>query len=203
MRTELGAIATMLQAVHREPTPLQKRLDQLGGRLAVAALAIVAVMFVMGLVRGEALKVMFLTAVSMAVAAVPEGLPAVVTIALALGAQRMLRRHALIRKLAAVETLGSVTVICSDKTGTLTENRMRAAILDVAGRRVEVADHCRQYSSHRRRRSGRISIDLLLCLETRQTERKFQRRVPRLEHHAHALMMSRLQSSGRLRLNTA
>ena len=127
MRTQLGAIATMLQAVHREPTPLQRRLDQLGGRLAVAALAIVAVMFVMGLVRGEALKVMFLTAVSMAVAAVPEGLPAVVTIALALGAQRMLRRHALIRKLAAVETLGSVTVICSDKTGTLTENRMRAA----------------------------------------------------------------------------
>ncbi len=140
MRTELGAIATMLQAVHREPTPLQRRLDQLGGRLAIAALAIVAVMFVMGLARGEAFKVMFLTAVSMAVAAVPEGLPAVVTIALALGAQRMLRRHALIRKLAAVETLGSVTVICSDKTGTLTENRMRAAILDVAGRRVELAD---------------------------------------------------------------
>ncbi|MGE3841332.1 MAG: cation-translocating P-type ATPase [Vicinamibacterales bacterium] len=140
MRTELGAIATMLQAVHREPTPLQRRLDQLGGRLAITALAIVAVMFVMGLARGEALKVMFLTAVSMAVAAVPEGLPAVVTIALALGAQRMLRRHALIRKLAAVETLGSVTVICSDKTGTLTENRMRAAILDVAGRRVELAD---------------------------------------------------------------
>ena len=140
MRTELGAIATMLQAVHREPTPLQRRLDQLGGRLAVAALAIVALMFVLGLVRGEGLKVMFLTAVSMAVAAVPEGLPAVVTIALALGAQRMLRRHALIRKLAAVETLGSVTVICSDKTGTLTENRMRVAILDVAGRRVELAD---------------------------------------------------------------
>ncbi len=140
MRTELGAIATMLQAVHREPTPLQRRLDHLGTRLAVAALAIVAVMFAIGIARGEGFKVMFLTAVSMAVAAVPEGLPAVVTIALALGAQRMLRRHALIRKLAAVETLGSVTVICSDKTGTLTENRMRAAILEVAGRRVELAD---------------------------------------------------------------
>ncbi|MEQ1869320.1 MAG: cation-translocating P-type ATPase [Vicinamibacterales bacterium] len=140
MRTQLGAIATMLQAVPREPTPLQKRLDQLGGRLAIAALAIVAVVFLMGLTRGEGLRVMFLTAVSMAVAAVPEGLPAVVTIALALGAQRMLRRHALIRKLAAVETLGSVTVICSDKTGTLTENRMRAAILEVADRRVELAD---------------------------------------------------------------
>jgi len=140
MRTQLGAIAAMLQAVHREPTPLQRRLDHLGARLALAVLAIVAVMFVLGLVRGEGLKVMFLTAVSMAVAAVPEGLPAVVTIALALGAQRMLRRRALIRKLAAVETLGSVTVICSDKTGTLTENLMRVAILDVADRRVELAD---------------------------------------------------------------
>ncbi len=139
MQTELGRVATMLQSVHREPTPLQRRLDQLGGRLALAALAIVAVMFGLGIARGEGLTVMFLTAISMAVAAVPEGLPAVVTIALALGAQRMLRRHALIRKLAAVETLGSVTVICSDKTGTLTENRMQVAILDVAERRVEIA----------------------------------------------------------------
>ena len=138
MRTQLGAIATMLQAVRHEPTPLQRRLDHLGRRLALAALAIVAVMFVLGLARGEELRVMFLTAVSMAVAAVPEGLPAVVTIALALGGQRMLRQRALIRKLAAVETLGSVTVICSDKTGTLTENRMQAAILDVAARRVDL-----------------------------------------------------------------
>jgi len=138
MRTELGAIATMLQAVRREPTPLQRRLDQLGRRLAVAALTIVAVIFALGLARGEDMRLMFLTAVSMAVAAVPEGLPAVVTIALALGSQRMLGRHALVRKLAAVETLGSVGVICSDKTGTLTENRMRVAVLEVAGRRVEL-----------------------------------------------------------------
>jgi len=140
MRTELGAIATMLQTVQRVQTPLQRRLDQLGRRLVLVAIALVALIFVLGLVRGENLKVMLLTAVSMAVAAVPEGLPAVVTIALALGAQRMLRRRALIRKLAAVETLGSVTVVCSDKTGTLTENRMRATTLDVAGRREELVN---------------------------------------------------------------
>src|SRR6185503_19678132 len=140
---ELGAIAAMLQTMEPEPTPLQRRLDQLGRTLAIIALAIVGVIFAIGLLRGEELHLMFLTAVSMAVAAVPEGLPAVVTIALALGAQRMLRRRALIRKLAAVETLGSVTVICSDKTGTLTENLMRAATLEVADRRVALTDGAR------------------------------------------------------------
>ena len=118
MRTELGRIATLIQTVNREPTPLQRRLDQLGKGLAAVALFLVAVIFVLGLLRGEELKLLFLTAVSIAVAAVPEGLPAVVTIALTLGAQRMLKRRVLIRKLPAVETLGSVTVICSDKTGT-------------------------------------------------------------------------------------
>jgi Ca2+-transporting ATPase len=140
MQTEIGAIATMIQAVGQEATPLQRRLDQLGRVLAAAALAIVAVIFIVGLLRGEELKLMFLTAVSMAVAAVPEGLPAVVTIALALGAQRMLKRQVLIRKLSAVETLGAVTVICADKTGTLTQNRMTVTMLDMAGQRVELAD---------------------------------------------------------------
>jgi Ca2+-transporting ATPase len=140
MRTELGAIAAMLQTMEQEPTPLQRRLDQLGRTLAIIALAIVGVIFAIGLLRGEELHLMFLTAVSMAVAAVPEGLPAVVTIALALGAQRMLRRRALIRKLAAVETLGSVTVICSDKTGTLTENRMTVTAFDIVGKRIRMVD---------------------------------------------------------------
>jgi Ca2+-transporting ATPase len=139
MQTELGRIAHLLQTVEQEPTPLQRRLDQLGKMLAAAALVIVAVIFLFGLWRGEELKLMVLTAVSLAVAAVPEGLPAVVTIALALGSQHMLRKRALIRKLPAVETLGSVTVICSDKTGTLTQNQMSARVLHVDGARVDLS----------------------------------------------------------------
>ena len=129
---QLGHIADLIQTVDSEPTPLQKRMDRLGKALAAVAGVIVAIVFVLGLLRGEDPARCSSPAISLAVAAVPEGLPAVVTIALALGAQRMLRRQALIRKLPAVETLGSVTVICSDKTGTLTENRMTVTILDVA-----------------------------------------------------------------------
>ncbi len=137
MQTELGGIAELLQGVRDEDTPLQRRLNQLGRWLAAAALVLVAIVFVVGLVRGEDLRLMFLTAVSLAVAAVPEGLPAVVTITLSLGAQRMLKRRALIRSLPAVETLGSVTTICSDKTGTLTANEMTVAVMQVAGRRLD------------------------------------------------------------------
>ncbi len=138
MQTELGRIAEMIQLVQREPTPLQKRLEQLAKGLALAALVVVAVVFGLGMLRGEPFRLMFMVAISMAVAAVPEGLPAVVTIALTLGARRMLARKALVRRLNAVETLGSVTVICSDKTGTLTENRMTVTALDVAGHRVDL-----------------------------------------------------------------
>ncbi|MCB0030035.1 MAG: HAD-IC family P-type ATPase, partial [Anaerolineales bacterium] len=139
MATELGKIAGLIQDVEGEMTPLQQNLDRVGKQLAGFGVLVALLVLLIGLLRGEALLDMFLTAVSVAVAVVPEGLPAVVTVTLALGAQRMLRRRALVRKLPAVETLGSVTVICSDKTGTLTENRMTVTVIDVAGHYLELA----------------------------------------------------------------
>jgi Ca2+-transporting ATPase len=130
MHTQLGLIATMLQAVQEEPTPLQKKLDQLGKTLGIAALIVCGLVFAVGVVESigtidiDLIVGLFMIAVSLAVAAVPEGLPAVVTVSLALGMQEMIKRHALIRRLSSVETLGSATVICSDKTGTLTQNEM-------------------------------------------------------------------------------
>jgi len=126
MQTELGRIAALLQSVETEPTPLQQRMSQLGNVLVAGALVLVAVVVAVGTLRlgFGAFEELLEVALSMAVAVVPEGLPAVITVTLALGTQRMVRRHALIRKLPAVETLGSVTTICSDKTGTLTQNKM-------------------------------------------------------------------------------
>jgi len=141
MNTELGSIATLMQSTGYEPTPLQRRLNQLGKALALVALVLVIIVALMGVARGQELLTTFEAAIALAVAAVPEGLPAVVTIALALGARRMLTRKALIRKLPAVETLGSVTVICSDKTGTLTENRMTVTVVDVAENRVDLTQN--------------------------------------------------------------
>ncbi len=133
MDTEMGKIAGMIEEIEDEQTPLQKRLEHLGKFIAIACLGICAVVTVTGILRGEALFTMLLSGISLAVAAVPEGLPAIVTISLALGVQRMLRRNALVRKLPTVETLGCATVICSDKTGTLTENKMTV-------RRIYTAD---------------------------------------------------------------
>ena len=150
MNTQLGMIADMLQAVEEEGTPLQKKLDQLGKTLGIAALAICGVVFLLGAYRSgvftegftpevqQAILDSFMIAVSLAIAAVPEGLAAVVTISLALGMREMVKRHALIRRLASVETLGSATVICSDKTGTLTQNVMTVTRLWVDGKVAEV-----------------------------------------------------------------
>ncbi len=134
LKTELGNIAAMLLQVEEGTTPLQRRLNTLGRTLAIGAGIVVAIVFVVGIaIRQIPVQDMFLTAISLAVAAVPEGLPALITIGLSLGAGRMVRRHALIRRLPAVETLGSVTIICSDKTGTLTRNEMTATLLALPG----------------------------------------------------------------------
>ena len=124
MSTEVGKIATMLQEAGETETPMSKRLNQLGRMLGLVALAICGLIFAVGVIYGNSVISMFMTAVSLAVAAIPEGLPAVSTVVLAIGVQRMVKKNAIIRNLPSVETLGSATVICSDKTGTLTQNRM-------------------------------------------------------------------------------
>jgi P-type Ca2+ transporter type 2C len=146
MNTELGKIATLIQNVKSGLTPLQKQLDGVGKLLAVIGGVIAVIVMFICYLQGGNLEEMLLTAVSVAVAVIPEGLPAIVTITLALGAQRMLKRHALIRKLPAVETLGSVNIICSDKTGTLTENRMTVTVLDVAGKYLDLASSERTHN---------------------------------------------------------
>jgi len=138
MQTELGKIAANLQSVENPPTPLQQRMGQLSNVLVIGALALVAIVVSIGLLRGGKFLDLLETSLSMAVAVVPEGLPAVITVTLALGTQRMVKRKALIRKLPAVETLGSVTTICTDKTGTLTQNKMVVETIYTAEYGVQV-----------------------------------------------------------------
>jgi len=140
MNTQIGLIATMLQSVEDEETPLQRRLDQLGKTLGWATMVISGLVFLSGLIESgvENILELFMVAVSLAIAAVPEGLPAVVTISLALGMREMVKKHALIRRLSSVETLGSATVICSDKTGTLTQNAMTVTRVWVDGKALEI-----------------------------------------------------------------
>jgi Ca2+-transporting ATPase len=156
MRTQLGLIAEMLQSVEEEETPLQRRLDQLGKILSIGSLILVTIVFIVALINytvigdlftnplayfknnSKEITSVFIIAISLAIAAVPEGLPAVVTISLALGMSEMVKRHALIRKLSSVETLGSATTICSDKTGTLTQNEMTVTRLWADGHFIEV-----------------------------------------------------------------
>ncbi len=139
MRTEFGTIARLLQGVESRRTPLQENLDRVGNVLARAALAVVALIVVLGILRGQSFWDMLIFGIALAVAVVPEALPAVVTISLALGAQRMVKRNALVRRLSAVETLGSVSVIASDKTGTLTRGEMTARRIYVAGRSFDLS----------------------------------------------------------------
>ena len=187
MRTQIGLIAEMLQAVENEPTPLQQRLDQLGKLLGWATLAICGVVFVMAILRftdlglitasgggvlvylkaakGE-IVTMFMLAVGLAIAAVPEGLPAVVTISLALGMSQMIQRHALIRRLSSVETLGSTTVICSDKTGTLTQNEMTLTRIWVDGRYLSITGKGHTLSGEFQENGKSVELDAFPAVRT-------------------------------------
>ncbi|ANY69821.1 calcium-translocating P-type ATPase, SERCA-type [Paenibacillus sp. BIHB 4019] len=138
MKTEMGTIAELIQQTESMETPLQHRLEQLGKILIAVAIGLTIIVVVAGILHGQPAYGMFLAGVSLAVAAIPEGLPAIVTIALALGVQRMIKRKAIVRKLPSVETLGCASVICSDKTGTLTQNKMTVTTIWMGGRRLDV-----------------------------------------------------------------
>ena len=156
MQTEVGRIAGLLEAAEKEPTPLQQELDRTGKRLSVIMLGICAVVFATGLLSATAFTLnivlsLFLFAVALAVAAIPEALPAIVTVGLSLGVRRMAAANAIVRKLPAVETLGAATVICSDKTGTLTRNEMTVRAIVTAG----IAHRRRRQRLHSGRRVHR------------------------------------------------
>ena len=141
MTTEVGKIAGMLDATEEQITPLQEKLNKLGKTLGIAALAICVFIFIIGLIQGKEPIHMFMTAVSLAVAAIPEGLVAVSTIVLAIGVQKMVKKNAIVKRLPAVETLGSATVICSDKTGTLTQNKMTVEKIFINNKTKDLSEY--------------------------------------------------------------
>jgi Ca2+-transporting ATPase len=164
MATEMGRLADMLTEAESGPTPLQRQLDGLGRRLALIASAVIALIFILGIARGLPLLQTVLTSIALAVAAIPEGLPAVVTVTLAIGLHRMAQHRAIVRRLAAVETLGCTTVICADKTGTLTLNEMTARKLVYRGCRFNVTGEGYDTSGRISDEEGRDPVDLQRCL---------------------------------------
>ena len=179
MATEMGRLAAMLEAAEEGETPLQKELDRVGKRLAAIAVAVIAVILVVGIGYGQDVAKAVLNAVALAVAAIPEGLPAVVTVTLAVGMYRMARQRAIVKKLAAVETLGSTTIICSDKTGTLTLNQMTARALFYRGRRFSVSGEGYTAAGEIASDDGRPAPDfaplllpMALCSESRISDGK-------------------------------
>jgi len=182
MQTEMGQIAGLIQKVNDEQTPLQRRLEQLGRWLVLFCLLIVSAVVVTGIFRGEPIYRMFLVGISLAVAAIPEGLPAIVTIALAVGVQKMFKRNAIIRKLPAVETLGCATVICSDKTGTLTQNEMTVrklymsdTIIQITGEGYEPKGDLIIKGSKSRANKNRRSLDMALRISALCNNAKLSR----------------------------
>ena len=164
MNTEVGKIATIINDTEGTATPLQIKLNKLGKTLGIAALAICIVIFIIGIAYGKDIIDMFMTAVSLAVAAIPEGLAAVSTIVLAIGVQRMVKKNAIVKKLPAVETLGSATVICSDKTGTLTQNKMTVQKIFVNGKILDIDENSTSEGSKELEKLMNVSI---LCNDTK------------------------------------
>jgi len=164
MATEMGRLADMLTEAEAGPTPLQRQLDGLGRRLALIASAVIVLIFILGIVRGLPLLQSVLTSIALAVAAIPEGLPAVVTVTLAIGLHRMAQHRAIVRRLAAVETLGCTTVICADKTGTLTVNEMTVRNLVYRGCRFDVTGDGYDCAGQISDDTGRDPVDIQRCL---------------------------------------
>ncbi len=164
MNTEVGKIAGMLNETEKQETPLQQRLNSLGKTLGIAALTICAIIFIIGLLQGKGIIDMFMTAVSLAVAVIPEGLVAVSTIVLAIGVQKMVKKNAIVKKLPAVETLGSSTVICSDKTGTLTQNKMTVEKIFCNNKTTDVS------KTEKTEEFDKMIYNCMLCNDTRLLE---------------------------------